>query len=123
MNEMDTNKISLTEGVIDSLSFGDYWGECGDFGSRWLPGQTDKDRGVMRIYEMDADPGTDYGYLKTDPCAIRYCNDNFQYLNTVHDLLMEAMANWPEALPILSQKVEELFNQARNDERSVATNP
>ena len=101
------SKIPLTEDVITKLGFGEYWGDCGDSGTRSLTNPDKPNFGLMRIHEIDQKDDDTDGY-GTNPQYVPNCftTDKWDYIYFLHELYEDAEKNWKDALPILNANIK-----------------
>lgn len=97
MNKYQFSKLLLTDKVLDTLGFTEYWGECGEFGNRQLYLQAEDADPIplakgefprYLIYEMDELPyGQDAGYaLVTKYEAAYFSTKDFFPIYFLHEM-------------------------------------
>lgn len=100
--------MKLTEEIITQLGFGDYWGDSGDSGTRYLANPVDTNRSLMRIHDIDeVKAGSYYTWVVKEDIPQHYSTDDWADLNTLEELLQEAQSGkWPGAYELLMENVK-----------------
>ena len=97
------HRIPLTEDVITKLGFGEYWGDCGDSGTRNLTNPDKPNFGLMRIHEVDQKDDACDGYcMIKEYVANHFTTEKFESIYFLHELFDEAEKNFPDAIPLLT---------------------
>lgn len=89
------HELLLTDHVLDALGFGEYWDDCGDFGSRKLVFSDDS---YYLLYEMDernSDDADSYGGVATYCPSYFLAKDFRRRLYFLHDLYEDIVASCP----------------------------
>lgn len=97
--EFDT--LLLTDGVLDTLGFSDYWAGAGDYGHRSLDmgGEVGDKRKegeypTYKIWVIDEidDPEAGYGYSPPRYCSKHICTKDWQTITFLHEMYEDILS-------------------------------
>lgn len=97
------HELLLTSKVLDVLGFSEYWGDCGESGTRTLNlgGKVGDERLVSKkeyplyhIHEIDEtpDPESGYGYGPPMYSSCHFTDKNFSPIYFLHDMYEDIVA-------------------------------
>jgi hypothetical protein len=99
--------MELTEEVITQLGFGEYWGDSGESGTRYLSDPNRPGYSLMRIHDIDEMQAGSYGGYREPYSPQHYTTDDWRTITTVEELLIEADSRkWPGAGELLRKNME-----------------
>lgn len=104
MEEQSKYSITLTEEIITTLGFGEYYDNSGSSGTRYLNDPDKPGHFLMSIYDVDEES---YEHYPQDSIEQHFATTEYAWLYDIKDLLEEA-AKYKGAQELLLKNLEKV---------------